>query len=94
MRVKGPGNLDIDNDKGDVEVTVPDKAAFVLEARAQGGDIDTDFDEIKVEKSSNTATASGAVGKNGPKFVLNSQHSSIPTLGSIKHLDRIRVRSP
>ncbi len=77
VRVKTAGNLQIDNDKGDVEVTVPDRTPFTLEASAQGGDIDTDFEEIKVEKVNDTAKGVGTVGKNGPKFVLNSQHSSI-----------------
>ena len=44
-----PGNIQIDNRKGDVQVSIPPNTAIKVEARTREGEIESDFDEIKVD---------------------------------------------
>lgn len=72
-----PGNIQIDNRKGDVQVTIPPGTAIKVEARTREGDIETDFDEIKVDKNNNQSSANGSIGTNGPKLVMNCEKGAI-----------------
>ena len=72
------GNIQIENRKGDVQVTVPPNVAFQVEARARsGGEISSDFSELKIESSENQSSATGSIGSNGPRLVINNEHGSI-----------------
>ncbi len=71
------GNVQIDNKNATVELHVPDKAAFSLEARSRNGDIETDFNSLKVSSSDEVSTASGTVGGGGPRIVINNEHGNI-----------------
>ncbi|MGA8150298.1 MAG: DUF4097 family beta strand repeat-containing protein [Terriglobales bacterium] len=71
------GSMQVDNRQGDIQVYVPDKAGFQLDARARGGDVETDFDSLKVDNSNDQAIATGSVGGGGPRLVLNNEHGSI-----------------
>jgi hypothetical protein len=42
-----------------------------VEARTHEGEIESDFDEVKVENGDNQSSASGSIGTNGPKLVVN-----------------------
>ncbi|HEV2114461.1 MAG TPA: DUF4097 family beta strand repeat-containing protein, partial [Terriglobales bacterium] len=42
------GSMDIDNNKGDIQVVLPTEAAFSLNARTRDGDIETDFSQIQI----------------------------------------------
>ena len=44
-----PGNIQIDNRRGDVQVSIPPNTAIKVEARTHEGEIASDFDEIKVD---------------------------------------------
>ena len=72
-----PGNVQIDNRKGDVQVTIPPNTAVKIEARTHQGDIESDFEEIKVESKDNQATASGSIGSNGPRLAINADKGAI-----------------
>jgi hypothetical protein len=72
-----PGNMQIDNRKGDVQVSIPPNTAIKVEARTRSGEIESDFDEIKVEKSGGQSSASGSIGTNGPKLVMNCDKGQI-----------------
>jgi DUF4097 and DUF4098 domain-containing protein YvlB len=72
-----PGNIQIDNRKGDVQVSIPPNTAIKVEARTRAGEIQSDFEEIKVENSGNQSSASGAIGTNGPKLVMNCDKGEI-----------------
>jgi len=72
-----PGNIQIDNRKGDVQVTIPPNTAVKVEARTHEGDIESDFDEIKVENNAHQSSATGAIGENGPRLVMNAEKGSI-----------------
>jgi DUF4097 and DUF4098 domain-containing protein YvlB len=71
------GSVQIENRKGDIDVAVPAKATFHLEARSRGGDIDTEFSELKVEENHSDHSVNGNVGEGGPRIVINNEHGNI-----------------
>ncbi|MGA9527255.1 MAG: DUF4097 family beta strand repeat-containing protein [Terriglobales bacterium] len=72
-----PGNIQIDNHKGDVQLSVPPKTPLQIEARTHQGDIQSDYDEIKVESHGREANASGLIGTNGPRIAINCDKGDI-----------------
>jgi DUF4097 and DUF4098 domain-containing protein YvlB len=72
-----PGNIQIDNRKGDVQVSIPPNTPMKIEARTREGEIKSDFDEIKVDNGEKAASASGAIGTNGPRLVMNCDKGDI-----------------
>jgi len=72
-----PGNIQIDNRKGDVQVTIPPNTAIKVEARTREGEIESDFEEIKVDKHDNQSSGSGSIGTNGPRLVMNCEKGAI-----------------
>src|ERR1700728_983141 len=77
VAVRKPGNIQIDNRKGDVQVSIPPNTAIKVEARTKDGEIESDFSEIKVESQERGASASGSVGTNGPRLAVNCDHGAI-----------------
>lgn len=75
LRIKKLGSTQVDNRKGDIQIYVPDKASFQVDARAPGGEIETDFSGLKIDDSQTTAT--GNVGSGGPRLVVNNEHGTI-----------------
>jgi DUF4097 and DUF4098 domain-containing protein YvlB len=71
------GAMDVTNSKGDIRVYVPEKAGFQLQAQAHDGEIQTDFNSLKVENGDSRATGTGSVNGGGPRMVLNNEHGSI-----------------
>jgi DUF4097 and DUF4098 domain-containing protein YvlB len=72
-----PGNMQIDNRRGDVQVSIPPNTAIKVEARTREGEIESDFDEIKVDNKDKQSSASGAIGTNGPRLVMNCDKGTI-----------------
>jgi DUF4097 and DUF4098 domain-containing protein YvlB len=77
ISLQKPGNMQIDNRKGDVQIDIPPKTALRVEARTREGDIQSDFDEIKVESGNNQSSASGSIGTNGPRLAINCDKGDI-----------------
>jgi len=77
LHINKLGNTQVENRKGDIQVYVPDKAGFQVDARSRGGDVETDFDSLKVDNSNDQAIATGTVGGGGPRLVLNNEHGNI-----------------
>jgi hypothetical protein len=72
------GNVQIDNRSGDVQLSVPDKAGFRLDAHTTGdGEIQTDFPELKVTNDEHESKASGNVGNGSSHIVVNNEHDGI-----------------
>ena len=46
-----PGNIQIENRKGDVQITIPPNTALKVEARSRGGEISSDFTELQVNNA-------------------------------------------
>src|ERR1035438_6784245 len=72
-----PGNIQIDNRKGDVRVSIPPNTAIKVEARTRQGEIESDFDEIKVDNRDKESSASGSIGTNGPRLAMNWEKGRI-----------------
>jgi DUF4097 and DUF4098 domain-containing protein YvlB len=75
--LRKPGNIQIDNRKGDVQVSIPPNTAIKVEARTREGEIQSDFDEIKVDNRNRESSASGSIGTNGPKLAMNCEKGQI-----------------
>ena len=75
--MKALGNVQIDNRNGEVQLSVPDKAGFRLDARTRGGEIQSDFPELKVNNDEHEAKASGTVGNGTSHIVINNEHEGI-----------------
>jgi len=71
------GNVQIDNRNGDLQLSLPEKAGFRLDARTRDGEIQSDFGELKVSNDEHEAKASGSVGNGGAHIVLNNEHDGI-----------------
>jgi hypothetical protein len=72
-----PGNIQIDNRKGDVQVSIPPNTPIKVEARTREGEIESDFEEIKVDNHNNQSSASGSIGTNGPRLAMNCEKGRI-----------------
>jgi hypothetical protein len=75
--LKSPGNVQIDNRNGDITLGVPEKAGFKLDARAHGGEVQSDFSEISPNNDENDGKAAGTVGNGAVRLVLNNEHGNI-----------------
>ncbi len=75
--VHNPGNIQIDNRKGDVQISIPPNTAIKVEARTREGEIQSDFGEIKIENEHNQSSASGSIGTNGPRMAINCDKGDI-----------------
>src|SRR5258708_38762180 len=75
--MRSVGNVQIDNRRGDSNLSVPDEAGFRIDARARDGEIQSDFPELKVENNDHEAKASGSVGNPTSHIVLNNEHDGI-----------------
>lgn len=71
------GNVQIDSRNGDLQLSLPDKAGFRLDARTRDGEIQSDFPELKVNNDEHEAKASGSVGNAASHIVLNNEHEGI-----------------
>ena len=71
------GNVQVDNRNGDVQLAVPDRAGFRLDARTRGGEIQSEFPELKVNNDEREAKASGSVGNGSSHIVINNEHEGI-----------------
>jgi hypothetical protein len=75
--LRKPGNIQIDNHKGDVQVSIPPNTPLKVEARAREGGIESEFEEIRVERHDRESSASGSIGTNGPRLVMNCDNGAI-----------------
>ena len=72
-----PGNIQIDNRKGDVQISIPPNTPLKVEARTRDGEIESDFDEIKVDNRDRGSSASGSIGANGSRVAINCDKGSV-----------------
>jgi hypothetical protein len=77
VAVRKLGNIQIDNRSGDIQLSLPSEAAFRVDARARGGEIQSDFGELKVNNGDKEATATGSVGNGVATLRLNNEHGTI-----------------
>ncbi len=77
VSMRSLGNVQIDSRNGDVQLRVPDKAAFRVDARTRDGEIQSDFPELKIENGDHEGTATGSVGNGTSHIVINNEHDGI-----------------
>ncbi len=77
VHVNKVGSMQVDNRQGDIQIYLPDKAGFQVSATARGGEVRSDFSDLKIENGDDQASASGNVGGGGPHLVLNDEHGTI-----------------
>jgi hypothetical protein len=77
LAVRKPGNIQIDNKRGDVQISIPPNTPVKIEARTHQGEISSEFDEIKVENREHESSANGSIGANGPKMAVNCDRGEI-----------------
>jgi len=71
------GNITIDNDRGDVELVLPNGSNFTMNARTRRGDINSSFDGLRVDSSGHDASATGTVGTGAAKVNVNTDKGAI-----------------
>jgi DUF4097 and DUF4098 domain-containing protein YvlB len=77
VRMSKLGSMQVENRRGDIQIYVPDKVGFQLEAKARGGEVESDFGELKINNANDQAIATGTVGGGGPHLVINNEHGRI-----------------
>jgi len=77
LRMNKIGSMQVENRKGDIQIYLPDKAGFQVDARARNGEVETDFDQLKINNSNDQAIATGTIGGGGPHLVVNNEHGTI-----------------
>ncbi len=77
LRMNKMGSMQVENRKGDIQIYLPDKAGFQVDARARNGEVETDFDQLKIDDANDQATATGTIGGGGPHLVVNNEHGTI-----------------
>lgn len=70
------GSVEITNRKGDIRVVLPAASNAVIDARANRGEIETDF-TLTTTNDHREARASGTINKGGNRVQLNSEHGTI-----------------
>ncbi len=71
------GNVQIDSRNGDIQLSVPEKAGFRLDARTRDGEIQSDFPELKVDNDEHEAQRQRKRGQRVVAIVLNNEHDGI-----------------
>jgi DUF4097 and DUF4098 domain-containing protein YvlB len=77
IHVNKLGNLEVKNRKGDIRIYVPLKAGFQLDAQVRDGEIQSDFNSLKIENGDEHSNASGVVNGGGPRMVISNEHGNI-----------------
>ena len=70
------GKVEIINRAGEINLGVPEKAGFQVDAESDNGEIVTDF-QLSVNNAGRNATASGMVGKGCPSMRLKTNRGTI-----------------
>jgi len=60
-----------------VTVELPSSSAFIIDARTEYGDIDSDFEGLRIDRSRQERTISGEVRQGGPRFNITTRNGAI-----------------
>ena len=72
------GDVTVRSRNGDIELFLPEEAAFQIEATARNGRVDSNFPGLEpAEAGGDAGSLRGRVRTGGPKVVLETQYSSI-----------------
>jgi hypothetical protein len=76
LHPKQVANIEVSNRSGGIRLVVPGNANFEVNARADRGEVDTDFNLNRTDNN-RSQLMQGVVNKGGPKVQLNSEHGTI-----------------
>jgi len=71
------GSVQVENRQGDIQIYVPDKAKFQVDAHVRNGEVQTDFGDLQVDNTNDRGVATGTVGGGGPLLTLSNEHGTI-----------------
>jgi DUF4097 and DUF4098 domain-containing protein YvlB len=69
--------IEVDVNKGGIELTLPARSNFQVEAKSQNGDVECDFPGLTVRKEGQTPAITGTFGKGGPLLRLSSSYGTV-----------------
>ena len=75
MSRRAPYNVEVKNNKGDVELTLPPNASGTVDGRTHNGDIVTEFG--LVVSGDEDKSVSGRIGSGSSKIVLNTSNGDV-----------------
>lgn len=73
----GLGNMDLTTHHGDVNLRLPSKSNFQYQLVTRHGDINSDFEGVRSESHTGSASASGTVGRGGVKINVTSDTGDV-----------------
>jgi DUF4097 and DUF4098 domain-containing protein YvlB len=71
------GEIDIINRRGEVELVLPARAGFQMEAVTQRGNIQSDFEGIQITSDDDRSRAAGAVNGGGPRVQIDMRDGDV-----------------
>ena len=71
------GAVEISNSRGDVQLTLPEKVSFQVDAQARRGDVSTEFEGISTRSDRNDHSLEGTVGNGGPQIRVTNTNGDI-----------------
>jgi DUF4097 and DUF4098 domain-containing protein YvlB len=75
LDMAGSYPVEVKNNKGDVEISLPPGAGMSVDAKTHNGDVVSDFPlEISGDEDK---TMTGNIGKGGPRLVLSTEHADL-----------------
>lgn len=71
--------INVTNDSGEVELTMPEKSSFEISAFSRGGEITTDFEGPTLQQTNddNVGKLNGKFGSHGPKITIVTSYGTI-----------------
>ena len=69
--------IEVDVNKGGIELTLPAKSSFQIEASSRHGEVECDFPGLTLNKEAQTPTITGTFGKGGPAVRLSASYGSV-----------------
>jgi DUF4097 and DUF4098 domain-containing protein YvlB len=69
--------IEVEVNKGGIDLTLPAKSSFQIEASSRHGEVECDFPGLTVNKEAETPTIAGTFGKGGPTIRLSTSYGSV-----------------
>lgn len=70
-------DIEVENHSGPIELAIPDKSEFVIDATTRRGDIDLEFPNLPVERQDDVRSVKGKVGQAGANIKLSTSYGTI-----------------
>jgi DUF4097 and DUF4098 domain-containing protein YvlB len=71
------GNIDLKNQNGDVDLFLPEKASFVIEAAAKNGKVESDYPGLRLGRNGDAGVLNTKVGAGGSRILVETSYGTI-----------------